>query len=39
MKKFTKGLDAMITAGCIEPLGRAQLIANQKQKATRVLGQ
>ena len=39
MKQFTKGLDAMIKAGYILPLDRAQLIAAQKEKATQVLGQ
>jgi|GEM_PF-2685923 len=39
MKQFTKGLDAMIKAGYIVPLDRAQLIADQKEKATQVLGQ
>ncbi len=39
MKQFTKGLDAMIKAGYIAPLDRAQLIADQKEKATQVLGQ
>jgi hypothetical protein len=38
MKKFTKGLDAMIEAGFIVPMDRAQLIAEQKEKATQVLG-
>ena len=38
MKKFTKGLDAMIKAGYIIPPDRAQLIADQKEKATQVLG-
>jgi hypothetical protein len=38
MKQFTKGLDAMIEAGYIVPLDRAQLIADQKDKATQVLG-
>jgi hypothetical protein len=39
MKKFTKGLDAMIETGYIIPADRAQLIADQKDKATQVLGQ
>ena len=39
MQEFTKGLDAMIKAGYITPQDRAQLIADQKQKATQVLGQ
>jgi hypothetical protein len=39
MKRFTKGLDAMIKAGYLAPLDRAQLIAAQKEKATQVLGQ
>ena len=39
MKKFTKGLDAMIETGYIAPLDRAQLIAAQQEKATQVLGQ
>jgi hypothetical protein len=39
MKKFTKGLDAMIEAGYILPMDRAQLIAAQKEKAAQVLGQ
>jgi Alpha/beta hydrolase domain len=39
MKQFTKGLDAMIKAGYIAPLDRAQLIADQKEKAKQVLGQ
>lgn len=39
MKQFTQGLDAMIKAGYIVPLDRAQLIADQKEKATQVLGQ
>jgi alpha/beta hydrolase family protein len=39
MKQFTKGLDAMIKAGYIQPLDRAQLIAAQEEKATQVLGQ
>jgi hypothetical protein len=39
MKKFTKGLDAMIEAGYILPMDRAQLIAAQKEKATQLLGQ
>jgi len=39
MKQFTKGLDAMIKAGYILPLDRAQLMAAQKEKATEVLGQ
>jgi hypothetical protein len=38
MKKFTKGLDAMIEAGYVLPMDRAQLIAAQEQKATEVLG-
>jgi hypothetical protein len=38
MKKFTKGLDAMIKAGYIIPADRAQLTADQKEKATQVLG-
>ena len=38
MKQFTKGLDAMIKAGYIVSLDRAQLIAEQKAKATQVLG-
>jgi hypothetical protein len=38
MKQFTKGLDAMITAGYVVPLDRAQLLAEQKAKATQVLG-
>jgi hypothetical protein len=38
MKQFTKGLDAMIKAGYIASLDRAQLIADQKEKATQVLG-
>jgi hypothetical protein len=39
MKKFAKGLDAMIEAGYILPMDRAQLIAAQKEKAAQVLGQ
>ena len=39
MKQFTKGLDAMIKAGYIVPSDRAQLIADQKAKATQILGQ
>jgi hypothetical protein len=39
MKKFTKGLDAMIKAGYIIPADKAQLISAQKDKATQVLGQ
>ena len=39
MKKFTKGLDAMIKAGYIIPADKAQLVAAQKEKATQVLGQ
>ncbi len=39
MKKFTKGLDAMIKAGYIIPADRAQLVADQKEKAAQVLGQ
>jgi hypothetical protein len=38
MKKFTEGLDAMIEAGYVLPMDRAQLIAAQKEKATQVLG-
>ncbi len=38
MKKFTKGLDAMIKAGYVIAADRAQLIADQKEKATQVLG-
>jgi hypothetical protein len=38
MKKFSKGLDAMIDAGYILPMDRAQLVAAQKEKATQVLG-
>jgi hypothetical protein len=37
MKKFTKGLDAMIQAGYVLPMDRAQLIAAQQEKATQVL--
>jgi hypothetical protein len=39
MKKFAKGLDAMIRAGYIIPADRAHLVAAQKAKATQVLGQ
>ena len=39
MKKFTKGLDAMIETGYLVPLDRAQLIAAQQEKAIQVLGQ
>jgi Alpha/beta hydrolase domain len=39
MKQFTKGVDAMIKTGYILPMDRAQLIADQKEKATQVLGQ
>jgi hypothetical protein len=39
MKQFTTGLDAMIKSGYVLPLDRAQLIADQKAKATQVLGQ
>ncbi len=39
MKQFTKGLDAMIKAGYVIPADKAQLIADQKAKATQVLGQ
>lgn len=38
MKQFTKGLDAMIKAGYITQPDRSQLIADQKEKATQVLG-
>ena len=39
MKQFTKGLDAMIKTGYIIPADRSQLLADQKAKATQVLGQ
>ena len=39
MKRFTAGLNAMIKAGYIVPLDRAKLIADQKEKATQLLGQ
>lgn len=39
MQRFTKGLDALIEAGYIVRMDRARLIADQRQKATQVLGQ
>jgi hypothetical protein len=39
MNQFTKRLDAMIDAGYVVSMDRAQLIAAQKEKATQVLGQ
>lgn len=38
MQRFTKGLDAMIKAGYVVGMDRAELIADQKAKATQVLG-
>jgi Alpha/beta hydrolase domain len=38
MKRFTRGLDAMIKAGYVLKMDRAQLLADQQDKATEVLG-